>query len=63
MRLPKYTGSVLLTHPPSNWDSRACSDLEHHLDVEVRTGLQSLRLEQLPRCAQLIQSLGQFGAN
>src|SRR5258708_2098268 len=38
-------------------DPRARSDLEHHLDVEVRARLQSLGLEQLPSCAQLIQSL------
>src|SRR5690606_31266395 len=41
-------------------DARARADLEQHLDVEVRALLQALRLEQLPRSAQLEQPLLQL---
>ena len=44
-------------------DARARADLEHHLDVEIGARLEALRLEQLPRVAQLRQPLGKLGAD
>src|SRR5213592_4937006 len=36
------------------------ANLEHHLDVEVGTRLESLRLKQFPRSAQIGQTLRQL---
>src|SRR5205823_1228081 len=44
-------------------DAGAGPDLEHHLDIEVGTRLESLRLEQFPRRAQIGQALRQFFTN
>ena len=44
-------------------DAGAGADLEQHLDVEIGARLQSLRLEQLPRPAQLGQPLGELRAD
>ena len=44
-------------------DASAGPDLEHHLDVEIGARLESLRFEQLVRCAQIRQSLHQLLAN
>src|SRR5439155_26129792 len=44
-------------------DARAGADLAHHLDVEIRAAFEPLRLEQLPRVAQLGQALLELGAN
>src|SRR3954467_14722379 len=44
-------------------DSCTRPDLEHHLDVEVRAGLEALGFEQLPRRAKLIQPPRQLFSN
>ena len=44
-------------------DAGAGAHLEQHLDVEIGARLESLRLEQLPRPAQLGQPLGELRAD
>ena len=44
-------------------DPRAVADLRHHLEVEVRALLESLRFEQLVGHAQLGQPPREFLAN
>ena len=44
-------------------DPGAGADLEQHVDVEVGARLEALRLEQLARLAQLLQPLGELGAD
>src|SRR5262249_32708597 len=44
-------------------DTRARADLQHHLDVEMRTRFEPLRLEQLAISAQYFQPLAQLLSN
>src|ERR1051325_28521 len=44
-------------------DAGAGPDLQHHLDVEVRSTLEALSLEQLAGIAQDLEALLELGAN
>jgi hypothetical protein len=44
-------------------DAGARPDFEHHLDIEIRSRFQPLRLEQLPGIPKQLQALGKLGTN